>query len=34
VPDGDKAEFEAFLHAMGYPYTDESDHPAYRLFLA
>ena len=34
VPDGDKAEFEAFLQAMGYPYTDESAHPAYRLFLA
>ena len=34
VPDADKAEFEAFLHGMGYPYTDESTHPAYRLFLA
>ena len=34
VPAADKAEFQAFLHAMGYPYTDESAHPAYRLFLA
>jgi threonine dehydratase len=34
VPEADKTEFAAFLQSMGYPYTDESAHPAYRLFLA
>ena len=34
VPVTDKAKFEAFLKALGYPYRDESDNPAYRLFLA
>ncbi|HYH41154.1 MAG TPA: threonine ammonia-lyase, biosynthetic, partial [Burkholderiales bacterium] len=34
VPPQDKAKFEAFLKALGYPYKDESRNPAYRLFLA
>jgi threonine dehydratase len=33
VPAHDQAAFEAFLHALGYPYRDETQHPAYRLFL-
>lgn len=33
VPPAEKAEFEAFLDALGYPYWDESENPAYRLFL-
>jgi len=34
VPPGDDAGFAAFLDSLGYPYRDESRHPAYRLFLA
>jgi threonine dehydratase len=34
VPARDKKKFEAFLQELGYPYTDESRNPAYRLFLA
>ena len=33
VPRQDKAEFSEFLNALGYPYYDETDNPAYRLFL-
>ncbi len=33
VPPGEKRELRAFLAALGYPYWDESRHPAYRLFL-
>jgi threonine dehydratase len=33
VPPEDKVEFKAFLDNLGYPYWDESDNPAYRLFL-
>ncbi|MGD9944200.1 MAG: threonine ammonia-lyase, biosynthetic [Burkholderiaceae bacterium] len=33
VPPGDKQEFQRFLSTLGYPYWDESQHPAYRLFL-
>ena len=33
VPPADKIEFKAFLDQLGYPYWDESDNPAYRLFL-
>jgi len=25
--------FQRFLDTLGYPYCDESDHPAYRLLL-
>jgi threonine dehydratase len=34
VPASEKKAFKAFLATLGYPYKDESDHPAYRLFLA
>ena len=33
VPPQDKVAFEAFLNKLGYPYWDESNNPAYRLFL-
>lgn len=33
VPPEDKAAFESFLTQLGYPYWDESQNPAYRLFL-
>ncbi|HEV7821420.1 MAG TPA: threonine ammonia-lyase, biosynthetic, partial [Burkholderiales bacterium] len=34
VPPGDKAAFKAFLAKLGYPHSDETGNPAYRLFLA
>ncbi|WP_405227218.1 threonine ammonia-lyase, biosynthetic [Lentisalinibacter sediminis] len=34
VPRGDSDEFERHLQKLGYPHWDESDNPAYRLFLA
>ncbi|WP_353150604.1 threonine ammonia-lyase, biosynthetic [Pollutimonas bauzanensis] len=33
VPPADKKEFKAFLDGLGYPYWNESDNPAYQLFL-
>jgi threonine dehydratase len=33
VPPGDDAELGSFLDSLGYRWTDETDHPAYRLFL-
>jgi threonine dehydratase len=33
VPKADRAAFQQFLHALGYPYVEETDNPAYRLFL-
>ncbi|MDR3053859.1 MAG: threonine ammonia-lyase, biosynthetic [Zoogloeaceae bacterium] len=33
VPPADAAEFHAFLEKLGYRYWDESENPAYRLFL-
>ncbi|MGE8548825.1 threonine ammonia-lyase, biosynthetic [Alcaligenes sp. Marseille-Q7550] len=33
VPPADKKEFKAFLDALGYPYWNETDNPAYKLFL-
>ena len=33
VPPRDKAAFKAFLNRLGYPYSDETRNPAYRLFL-
>lgn len=33
VPPKDQAEFKALLDELGYPYWDETDNPAYRLFL-
>jgi threonine dehydratase len=34
VPDADRKEFDQHLSDLGYPYWDESDNPAYRMFLA
>lgn len=33
VPPDDKIAFERFLQQLGYPYWDESQNPAYQLFL-
>ena len=33
VPPGARAAFREGLDALGYPYTDESDNPAFQLFL-
>jgi threonine dehydratase len=33
VPNGDDDAFGRFLSSLGFPYVDESDNPAYRLFL-
>jgi len=34
VPASDKKELKKFLAGLGYPHWDESDNPAYKLFLA
>ena len=34
VPAADKASFRKFLRGLAYPCQDETDNPAYRLFLA
>jgi threonine dehydratase len=33
VPRTDKKALKTFLDTLGYPYWDESDNPAYKLFL-
>jgi threonine dehydratase len=33
VPEGDRAALQTFLDALGYAYRDETDNPAYKLFL-
>jgi len=33
VPPADKKAFKAFLDGLGYPYWNETENPAYRLFL-
>ena len=33
VPPEDQTDFQAFLEDLGYPFVDEGDNPAYRLFL-
>ena len=33
VPAKDEKAYQSFLQKLGYPYTDESANPAYRLFL-
>ncbi len=33
VPADDQAEFRAFLDGLAFPCEDETDNPAYRLFL-
>lgn len=34
VPDGEMDAFRTFLDALGYEHTEETDNPAYKLFLA
>jgi len=34
VPSAERQGFEDFLQALGFPYWDETDNPAYSLFLA
>jgi threonine dehydratase len=34
VPAGERKAFKAFLDTLGYPVREETDNPAYRLFLA
>ena len=34
VPQGGKEEFQDFLDELGYSYQEETDNPAYKLFLA
>ena len=33
VPDGEHARLERHLKALGYPFHEESDNPAYAMFL-
>ena len=33
IPEEDKTEFQTFLENFGYPYWNENNNPAYRLFL-
>ena len=33
VPQGERGEFQSFLDEVGYEYREETDNPAYRLFL-
>lgn len=33
VPSSDNQEFQQFLDTLGYPYHEETDNPAYKLFL-
>jgi threonine dehydratase len=33
VPAKDDAAFKRFLKALGYDHVDETDNPAYRMFL-
>ncbi|SUX54146.1 threonine ammonia-lyase, biosynthetic [Chromobacterium vaccinii] len=33
VPSGDAKAFQQFLDTLGYPYIEETENPAYRLFL-
>ncbi|MEO8684393.1 MAG: threonine ammonia-lyase, biosynthetic, partial [Devosia sp.] len=33
VPQANRDEFHAYLDALGYPYWDETQNPAYKLFL-
>jgi threonine dehydratase len=34
VPPGEKRQFQSFLKSLGYPYKEETDNQAYRLFLS
>jgi len=34
VPEGERDALREFLQKLGYPWDDETQNPAYRLFLA
>jgi threonine dehydratase len=34
VPGDERAAFQSFLSDMGYDYVEESENPAYQLFLS
>nr|QEH00149.1 TIGR01124_ilvA_2Cterm: threonine ammonia-lyase, biosynthetic [uncultured bacterium] len=34
VPESDNEAFTDFLESLGYVYKEETDNPAYKLFLA
>lgn len=34
VPPNEKKQFKEFLDNLGYEYADETDNPAYKLFLS
>ena len=33
VPEGERGDFQSFLDEVGYEYREETENPAYRLFL-
>jgi threonine dehydratase len=33
VPKGEEESFQQFLDQLAYPYAEETENPAYRLFL-
>ena len=33
VPEAERSQFQQFIHKLGYPWREETDNPAYRLFL-
>jgi threonine dehydratase len=33
IPEQDNEKLKSFLEEVGYPYSEETDNPAYRLFL-
>jgi threonine dehydratase len=33
VPKSEMSQFRRFLSTVGYPFVDESENPAYQLFL-
>ena len=33
VPHDERRAFDAFVDGLGYPFVNETDNPAYRLFL-
>ena len=33
VPKAERKAFQRFVNEVGYPYTDETENPAYHLFL-
>jgi len=34
VPDQERGDFDQHMQDLGYPFEDERDNPAYRMFLA